>query len=383
MNLNGNSVYQLLRGLTLVLVAVGLMAMGHIYGERVEANPPVDGQCGPSLNSCDMGDYGHLDDAPDAYLWQCLGENGGSDVTCTTCKPSEVDADPSVSGSCGMGLNACETGYYRNEPDTPEHYMWQCRGIEDGVDASCSYPRALGAEPPITGRCGSRLNACDAGDRGVISSTDDEYTWTCLGEYGGLDATCSRPKTTSIVAVPPPECGPTPNVCELGEASPLLSTHEDYYMWQCRNGGHPVATCHKRKSAPIDPTAPPQCSSVRHNCEIGEAVPLASTEEEYRWKCTSESAHPDVTCSALKPTATPQNPAPTRVAQFSLPDFPAPGNLMTVLIAVSGSEYRIVDVKLIDLSHVLSPLVLDTFVCDGSSALCDHVFKTVTPMKIE
>ena len=176
MSFRGSVLRPLLRTLQMGVTLVALIAIVHIYGEQVEANPPVDGQCGPSLNSCDMGDYGHLDDAPGAYLWQCLGENGGSDVTCTTCKPSEVDADPSVSGSCGMGLNACETGYYRNEPDTPEHYMWQCRGIEDGVDASCSYPRALGAEPPITGRCGSRLNSCDAGDGGIFSSTDDEYT---------------------------------------------------------------------------------------------------------------------------------------------------------------------------------------------------------------
>jgi len=44
---------------------------------------PINGVCGTTSNSCVASDFVDVSDTTTNYLWQCLGSNGGTDVSCS------------------------------------------------------------------------------------------------------------------------------------------------------------------------------------------------------------------------------------------------------------------------------------------------------------
>ena len=103
-----------------------------------EAASTVNGQCSSTLNGCDGGSFSNLEDTPEDYRWECLGEGDGSNATCSKCKSSN---DPSGGVRCGAELNSCVNGSFSNVEDTPEDYRWECLGTADGLNVTCAKPR--------------------------------------------------------------------------------------------------------------------------------------------------------------------------------------------------------------------------------------------------
>ncbi len=316
---SGNSALRyLVRSVIPVLSALAILTTTFLQSEQVEASPPVDGECGSTLNSCDAGSFVNSPDTPEEYRWQCRGANGGSNVTCAQCKPLGPSAERLP--RCGQTLNSCSEGAFVNLADTDEDYRWQCVS-DGGTAATCTKSKASSGQGGVVGRCGATTHTCEAGEARPLSSTAEEYRWQCLGGNGGIDTTCSKPRPVILESASPGKCGSRINTCDTGE--------------------------------------------------FGN---LPDTDQEYRWKCEADV---DATCSKSKVDV------PTRIAQFHLPDFPKPGSFLTVLVSAIGEDYQILDVKLIDLSQALSPVVVDNFVCEGPSSMCRHVFGTEVPGSVE
>ena len=103
-----------------------------------EAASTVNGQCSSTLNGCDAGSFSNLDDTPEDYRWECLGDGNGSNATCSKCKSSN---DPSGVARCGAELNSCVNASFSNVEDTPEYYRWRCLGDGNGSNVTCSKPK--------------------------------------------------------------------------------------------------------------------------------------------------------------------------------------------------------------------------------------------------
>jgi hypothetical protein len=133
---------------------------------------------------------GTLNDIADSgtnYLWNCKGLNGGTDASCSLAKP--------VNGVCGATNNACTSGTLNDIADSGTNYLWNCTGLNGGTDASCSLAK------PVNGVCGSSnggtftsaptTNLCSAGTPTSVTGSGP-WTWTCSGLNGGNPSpTCS------------------------------------------------------------------------------------------------------------------------------------------------------------------------------------------------
>lgn len=120
----------------------------------------VDGVCGTILNICDPGVMVDIADSPTEYLWECHGQNGGSDaLNCSTPKPAETYSW-SIDSSYGNCSVTCGNG---NRTRTVT-----CRQDSDNTvvaDANCSGPKPDDSETCVT-------------------DTDCKWRWQGHGEVG-------------------------------------------------------------------------------------------------------------------------------------------------------------------------------------------------------
>ncbi|MAZ00107.1 MAG: hypothetical protein CMH32_06195, partial [Micavibrio sp.] len=117
------------------------------------------------------------------------GQCGSADGTAVASKPT--------SNLCSKGSASSVSG---SGP-----WSWTCNGSGSGSDASCSAPVAV---TPVDGVCGSAdgktdqaiapsgAAQCSAGTPSAVNTTTipmfgKTHEWTCDGENGGSDATCS------------------------------------------------------------------------------------------------------------------------------------------------------------------------------------------------
>lgn len=94
----------------------------------------VDGTCDNSVeNTCTTGTLNDIADSGGNSLWECLGQNGGTDDT-SCSKPKPV----LVNGTCGKSLNTCSSGNLNDTADSSTDYLWECVGTDGGSTESCS-----------------------------------------------------------------------------------------------------------------------------------------------------------------------------------------------------------------------------------------------------
>lgn len=71
------------------------------------------------------------------YLGALLIFNSG----CNGVQPSEntlASLVVPINGACGATIDRCSKGDFKTETDSATHYLWTCKGIAGGADASCS-----------------------------------------------------------------------------------------------------------------------------------------------------------------------------------------------------------------------------------------------------
>ena len=82
-----------------------------------------------------------------------------------------------VDGECGSSVNTCTSPLAAIPIDANN---WTCPGQYGGMDASCSIA-------PENGSCGSSYNTCLSS---AAATGGDGTNWTCPGTYGGTDEFC-------------------------------------------------------------------------------------------------------------------------------------------------------------------------------------------------
>ncbi len=240
---------------------------GGCYVNR--ALPPVNGRCGsangtttssfPSSSTrCSGGNFSDRSDTSTQWRWQCTGENGGSTVQCSANKPAPVN------GRCGSAnrgsyssfpnRNNCSEGSLSSQRTSSNSYTWTCQGQNGGSNASCSATRLV----PENGSCGSNINnpCTSRGGNSSVAQRNGEYVWTCYGQNGGSNSVCRAP-------IPPQrvdgQCGsshngtydtrPTSGLCAQGGASGVNGSGP--WTWTCQgeNGGS-NSSCRANRSVP-------------------------------------------------------------------------------------------------------------------------------------
>jgi hypothetical protein len=160
---------------------------------------PISGVCGGSSNSCSVG-------TPSGYnpwscggseTWTCLGQYGGTNASCSIANPP-----------CPTPINwLCNNAYAWFSPGVPcfagtsSSYnagscggsaTWMCLGQNWGTNDSCNHTNPP-CSTPVNGVCGWSVNACNAGTAWSYNPWVCWWsaTWTCNGQNGGTNASCS------------------------------------------------------------------------------------------------------------------------------------------------------------------------------------------------
>ena len=112
---------------------------------------PVYGSCGNDNNTCYKGIPNNLADSATHYLWQCLGERGGTSAQCSINMNQIPIVDPKINptvpvpgqinGYCGPSVNRCISGTFRDSPDSGVYSYWSCMGQNGGSNINCTTPK--------------------------------------------------------------------------------------------------------------------------------------------------------------------------------------------------------------------------------------------------
>ena len=225
---------------------------------------PVNGACGNAAGDyeatasvwrspvCSAGDASPV--TPWTFLaqgatktWTCRGENGGSDASCSAYRKKAI-----VDGACGNGAGeyaadaqawrapVCKTGIVN--PATPWTFLapgetktWTCKGENGGKDSSCTANRLV-PPPPVIGECGDASGeyAADAQTwRSPVckSGTPNPATpWSFLAPGETRSWSCdgayggAGASCTAHRLVPPCACGTTPLFSEFSPTENLCVT---------------------------------------------------------------------------------------------------------------------------------------------------------------
>ncbi|MEC8466799.1 MAG: Hint domain-containing protein, partial [Pseudomonadota bacterium] len=242
---------------------------------------PVNGSCGSTANTCSAGDYDASPaDTSTQYLWTCNGQNGGSNASCSKTKPVTP-----VNGSCGSTANTCSAGDYDASPaDTSTQYLWTCNGQNGGSDASCTKAK------PVNGSCGSTANTCSTGDYDSDpADSSTEYKWTCTGKNGGTDKSCTKAKAVNG------QCGSNKNTCVKGTVDNTSST-ATHDLWDCKgSGGGTTDSCSKVKSSSY--------SWVKETTLGCSPSGFSQCSTHWEWQCQNTSGNQvsSTNCSGAAP----------------------------------------------------------------------------------
>ena len=138
----------------------------------------------------------------------------------------QIGAGP-VNGECGSAnggvtleaptANLCSKGSSSSVTTSGNNYLWSCAGINSGLTANCSSSRDV---TPRNGICGTAdgssfrrppsSNLCTLGVASSVSRSGDTYNWSCYGSNGGGDDNCSAEHDESSCGLPEriPSFGP-------------------------------------------------------------------------------------------------------------------------------------------------------------------------------
>lgn len=147
---------------------------------------PVDSACintspTPACTNTDKGaTLSNVVIGTTSNTWDCVGVGGGANqYGCEYKKRVDAECGPTHNnfGGCLKGTQPLP---YVTLSD---RYTWGCSGANGGVDVACVEYK------PIDGVCKlSTPYSCVEGSTVSNSSNPDDWTWKCLGSYGGSDS---------------------------------------------------------------------------------------------------------------------------------------------------------------------------------------------------
>jgi hypothetical protein len=285
--------------------------------------------------------------AGSSISWTCLGQNGGSNATCNANRGVEV-----LSGTCGTANGktypanttsfgsdtqcAIGTPSNTNFPNQGGSTSWTCLGQNGGSSASCSASRSAQAVDATCGSAARSYAYSETSFSGAFCSTGtanpsnpsfpnqgSSTSWTCLGQNGGANATCTATRTMNQAVNG--QCGssnngsfvnaPTGNLCVQGDATAVTSDSSNW-LWSCNglNGGSNMQ-CSATKIILPNPvngqcgTASKTYTYTENNftgsfCAQGSVNPanpvFPSQGGSTVWTCVGQNGGNDVTCTASR-----------------------------------------------------------------------------------
>ena len=226
-------------------------------------------------------------------------------------------APTAVDGQCGVaqGKNysdvppqseLCSAGTASAVTTNTSSYTWTCQGENGGSDASCTAKRVS----KVDGKCGASHYNCDAGTAINKDEGSSAYTWTCQGENGGSDASCQEEKQTQVWEGCyigrydyPDSVHPNGGKVEYHDANGSLA--EVTGLWNNEPAAHISYTDIVQTTAAhqIDckSIVDAQCASNHYKCSKGTPVnDINDTSTQYRWHCNSDSHGTNATCVETK-----------------------------------------------------------------------------------
>ena len=238
---------------------------------------PINGDCGGSAGSCTSGTLQDRTNNDTHFLWNCLGEYGGTNDECNVVKPPQTQN--STQGCSGLtedecvNNELCEPLY--TEPEGIIEWVLEVIGYRENFD------RCMNQRIPVrvNGVCGESANNCTSGNRLNDYNTLNHSKWKCEGINGGTTEECSVP------------CG-----------EPFCGTDGD--IW--REGCGMLNNCGGRGCNPTtdvcNPTNTPTpmngvCGESANNCSSGNYLNLHNTLNHSKWKCEGINGGTDKECS--------------------------------------------------------------------------------------
>jgi len=346
---------------------------------------PINGTCGNDhgltlitlpVNLCTSGIASVVTVETNRYLWSCSGSNGGTSPSCAAGRNSSKtlqtltfgslanktlgEADFSVSASASSGLPvsfSSSTPAICSVTDTSVKLLaigiCTLRASQSG---DATYEAATAVEQsftvsaaPINGLCGSDanqtlnnppVNLCTTGTASSITSTENSYSWSCIGSNGGTDANCTASRnslkqlqTITFTALANKILSDPDFTVSASTTSGLSISFSSLTTTVCSVTGNTVhlisaGTCTLRASQSGDATyeaatpveqsftvsaapinglcgsdANQTLSSVPTNlCSTGTASSVSSSDTSYSWMCLGSNGGTNSQCTANRKT---------------------------------------------------------------------------------
>ena len=279
-----------------MLVALLLVGCrGHEIEFKSTASPTptaphiIHGTCNLAIrNKCLTGFFKSAPSTSTHYQWICNGNQNGMREFCQKNKP--------VAGVCNKAIAFhCSTGAFKQQKNTKgTNYTWQCLGLYGGSSANCSLEANSGGA--TNGACNSLVpNTCQAGTFTNTPDTNTHYKWTCAGINGGTTASCQANKPVNGA------CSTTENTCTSGTLEDIVD-NSSHKIWLCRgsNGGI-TKFCYK--GIAVNGT----CGTKKDICSKGvwedgtSSNSLADTTTHFKWKCKGQYGGTNTNCQINKP----------------------------------------------------------------------------------
>lgn len=305
---------------------------------RVCGSPPVNGACSSTAGACTAGTASGDNNASacgTTRTWTCNGSGGGSNASCS--KANAACPTP-VNGVCGSangqdltaapsGGDLCNAGSASTVSGTGP-WSWTCAGANGGSNASCS-ATLCGGPPAVDAACGpaagqyfstaSAVNStglCNPGTSPNVSGSGP-WNWTCTGENGGANVSCSAAAATTVngackaygstYASQP--ASNTSTGCNAGTFAEYSDTGSAW-RWQCTGGGAPTgstATCSASKVAAVNGACGPangttvSSAPTANLCSTGSASAVTGSGP-WNWTCAGSGGGSNASCSASNAT---------------------------------------------------------------------------------
>ncbi len=133
--------------------------------------------------------------------WNLLGSDSGPIIPTPTPTNGSCGADNGKALS-NTPVNLCSAGSATNVSGNGP-WAWSCLGQNGGSNASCSATKSVTPPNPVNGSCGSDNGKtldtpptalCIAGTASNVSG-NGPWSWSCNGQNGGSSATCAANKS--------------------------------------------------------------------------------------------------------------------------------------------------------------------------------------------
>jgi hypothetical protein len=239
----------------------------------------IDGKCGKLKETCSKGKVTDIYGNGSSWTWKCSGENGGNSASCSELKPYK--------GACGLQQNTCTAGSSTRQVKYTEKYMWACQGVGSGSLTPCSMNRVTAGECSTT-----EVNKCKEGYPADTKVTATANTWTCTGIGGAADTPCTKnfsPKNGI--------CSSSHYKCAKGIGINQLTT-TDVWSWVCPGlFGGTSASCIESMGVKKG-----SCSVIKHQCKTGTPSNITEDAVGYKWTCVGPNKGGDTSCETKKKT---------------------------------------------------------------------------------